>query len=218
MKAALTFDCYGTLLDTGPLYDCVGDIARKGGISPEQSRTVFTHYEDRLMYGEEFIPYDALLAQALEYCDLELNTDLFAQAHGQILEAHQAMRPFPDVLPALRQLKELDFGLFLMSNSVHSLMAYHLEALEQLFDGVLLAEDAKCYKPDLDFFHQAERTLPLADAEHLHIAAGYWWDIVPCSKLGWNKVWLNRKGQRGSPRHQPYQELTSLSQLIPLLS
>ncbi|NSA20509.1 FMN phosphatase YigB (HAD superfamily) [Clostridium saccharobutylicum] len=43
-----------------------------------------------------------------------------------------------------------------MSNSVHDIMDYHLDALGNVFDYVFLAEDICAYKPNLEFFKYVE--------------------------------------------------------------
>lgn len=192
MKKILTFDCYGTLLDPSPLYGLIGQIAKEQGLSSEKAIHIFSSYEDRLMYGESFIKYDELLLQALMYCDMEMNCDGFASQYERVILVHKTFQPFPDVLAALRVLKEMGYELVLLSNTTHQMMRWHVEALEHWFDDWLVAEDTKCYKPDLRFFQMAEQKFDLRTREHFHIAKGYWWDIVPASKLGWGKIWVNR--------------------------
>lgn len=175
MKKILTFDCYGTLLNTSPLYNFIGDIAEENGLSKEKAIEVFSSYEDRLMYGEEFIVYDKLLFEVLTYCNMELNTDIFTSKYDEIIGIHRNFLPFPDVLEALRKLKEKGYYLAIMSNSINEIMSWHLRKLGNLFDDSLVAEDTKCYKPNLKFFKMAEEKFGLKNNEHCHIAKGYWW-------------------------------------------
>lgn len=217
MDKALTFDCYGTLLDTSPLYAHISSIAEKNGLSGDRAKSTFVHYEDRLMYGEDYIPYTDLLRYALEYCDMELNTEIFEAEWQNVLDIHKKFVPYQDVLAPLKELKNSEYHLYIMSNSMHSMMNWHLEALDHIFDDVILAEDTHCYKPRLNFFNYAQTKLGLANTKHCHIAAGYWWDIVPCSKLRWNKAWVNRRNFKGSGRHQPYKEIHSLTELLSLM-
>ena len=37
MNKILTFDCYGTLLNTAPLYDFVGKLAESNGLSAQKA-------------------------------------------------------------------------------------------------------------------------------------------------------------------------------------
>ena len=220
MKKTLTFDCYGTLLDTTPLYELIGDIAERHDFSRKKAIETFKSYEDRLMYGEEFLPYDELLHEILTYCDMELNTNVFTYHYEKVIEVHKNFFPFPDVLPALYRLKEKGYELLIMSNSTKKIMNWHLEKLDHLFDDCLVAEETKCYKPTLAFFRMAEEVFKLKEKEHCHIAKGYWWDIVPAKKLNWNKIWVNRDNYiAGRKKETPYLTISSLEELpqIPVL-
>lgn len=93
-------------------------------------------------------------------------------------------------------------------------MNHHLAKMENLFNFTLTAEDTKCYKPELKFFKSAEKAFALKGKEHCHIAKGYWWDIVPAHKMGWNKIWVNRSRLScGRDEEMPYITVTSLQEL-----
>jgi 2-haloacid dehalogenase len=215
MNKILTFDCYGTLLNTEPLYDLIGKIAEVNALPREKAIELFSSYEDRLMYGAEtFIPYDKLLYEILTYCNMELSTGVFTLNYNEIIEAHKAFRPFKDVMPALRKLKDNGYELAIMSNTTRAIMDSHLLQMENIFDDSLVAEETKCYKPNLLFFKMAETKFSLKEKEHCHIAKGYWWDIVPASKMRWNKVWVNRSNlEKGRESEMPYITVTSLAEL-----
>jgi 2-haloacid dehalogenase len=217
MDKILTFDCYGTLIDTSPLYMYISSVAETNGIAADKAKGIFVNYEDRLMYGEDYVPYIDLLRYVLEYCDMELNTNIFESEWQNVLNIHKKFMPYSDVSNSLKKLKDSGYHLYLMSNSMHSIMSWHLEVLDPIFDDVILAEDTHCYKPSLNFFNYAQTKLCLGNTNHCHIAAGYWWDIVPCSKLGWNKIWVNRRNYRGNDRHQPYKEIHSLAELSDII-
>lgn len=214
MSKILTFDCYGTLLDTSPLYNYIGEIAENNGLSSQKAIITFSSYEDRLMYGEDFINYDKLLLEVLYYCDMEMNCNIFAAQYDKIIAIHRDFLPFADVLEALHKLKQNGYNLAVMSNTTNQIMDWHMERLENLFDDRLVAEDTKCYKPNLLFFKMAERKFNLKMQEHYHIAKGYWWDIVPAGKMGWNKVWVNRTHlSHGRDTERPYLTVSTLLEL-----
>lgn len=119
-----------------------------------------------------------------------------------------------DVLETLHKLKQNGYSLAVMSNTTNQIMDWHLKKLENLFDDRLVAEDTKCYKPNLMFFKMSERKFNLKMQEHCHIAKGYWWDIVPAKKMGWNKIWVNRSHlSHGRNTESPYLTISTLSEL-----
>jgi len=218
MNKILTFDCYGTLLNTTPLYNYIGRIAELNNLPGEKAIGIFSSYEDRLMYGEKFITYDKLIYEILTYCDMELSANIFSSHCNDIIEIYKCFLPFPDVMNTLRELKRKGYELAIMSNSTFDIMNSHLEKLENIFDNSLVAEETKCYKPDLQFFEIAQRKFNLAQKEHWHIAKGYWWDIVPAARMGWNKIWVNRTHiLTGRESEKPYSTILSLDELNQLL-
>ena len=170
MDKILTFDCYGTLINTEPISDTISNIARKNGLNSKEAVNIYVSYEDRLMYGEEYIPYDKLIKQVLEYCDMELNSDVFSKAYYEIISVHKELKPFDEVNETLKEIHKRGYKLVLMSNSVHDIMNYHLDALDNVFDDVFLAEDIHAYKPQLEFFKYVEEKLKLKEKKHCHIA------------------------------------------------
>ncbi len=217
MEGILTFDCYGTLLNTAPIYEAVEAIAKKHGLDGKAVGGVFSSYEDRLMYGEDYIPYDALILRALEYCDFEMATDIFRSGYDQILSVHENIIPLPDVMETLRALHERGYELALMSNSAWSIMQHNLKAFDGLFQNVILAQDVHAYKPQLAFFRYAEEMLKLKEREHWHIAKGYWWDIRPCTRMGWRKIWVNRERKKGMEKFLPYDEVHALDEVLKII-
>lgn len=157
--ATITFDCYGTLLDTSPFHELLAKTAVKAGIQPDLAVEAFTTWEDRLMYGDPYQDYDRLLQEVLGWCDRQLNTTVFSPLLEQVLETHRHFRPFPDVIPALRKLKEAGFRICLMSNTTADLMDSHLQTLAQLPDAWLTADSTECFKPDLRFSARLKRHL-----------------------------------------------------------
>lgn len=94
-KKILTFDCYGTLLDTKPLTELIKKIAVTHGLNGERANAIFTAFEDRLMYGEDhYIPFDELIAEDLRYCDSALNTNVFAGYAKQAVQTVRNFHPF----------------------------------------------------------------------------------------------------------------------------
>jgi 2-haloacid dehalogenase len=217
MDKILTFDCYGTLINTAPMYDEISRIGEEHGLSGTAVRSIFINYEDRLMYGGDFLRYDKLVYEALGYCDMELNTSVLQKEYDRVIEAHKTLTAFPEVVQTLHRLKNDGYTLCMMSNSVPEIMEYNHKALDNVFDRIFLASETRCYKPQIGFFHQVDSALGLKDKLHCHIAAGYWWDIVPATQMGWNKIWVNRNNRKGSLAQAPYGEVTSLDQVFPLL-
>lgn len=215
----LTFDCYGTILNMKPIDTILEKLALEKQVDPQLAVTTYNNYEDRLMYQAKLVPYDKLIAENLTYLDLELTADHWFFDHlDDVLTAYQNLQPHPDILPAFMKLKEQGHQLYLMSNSAPEFMRNHLAALDDLPDGVLLPNETGCYKPDLPFFEAATAKWDLNHDNHVHIAKGYWWDIVPATTLSWRKIWINRDHKHGRLQEQPYSEFSDLTPLVDLFA
>lgn len=210
----LTFDCYGTLIDTSPLLEEIGMIAREGGVSPEKAMSLFPVYEARVMYAEPYCDYDEVVLHALEYLDFDMCCSVFRKEAERAVECVKNYKAFPEVKEILSKMKADGHKLYLMSNSKKELMACHLKELGEPFEYEFLADETHCYKPNLEFFRYAEDRLSLKDKEkreHCHIAEGYFWDIIPATYFRWNTIWVNRSHQQGDERGKGYIEVHDLT-------
>lgn len=189
----LTFDCYGTLLNLDSVDQALAQIARANQLDPQKACDYYSRYEDRLMYGETFRPFESLVREILSYVDFELSAQVFQTQAERILQAYREADPFEEVKESLAKLHAQGWTIVLMSNTYDSLMRHHLQKLGSSIDHVLLADQVHAYKPQLAFFEEAEKALNLKSNTHIHIAAGYWWDMIPAGKMRWPAIWVDRK-------------------------
>lgn len=214
----LTFDCYGTLIDTRPLVHEIGSIAHEAGISRESAETAFQVNEARVMYGEPYQDYPKVIEHILQYCDSQLGGGIFQKEYHRVMGTICHLKAFPEVKSVLRDLKIAGHQLYLMSNSHKEVMAHHLKELGDSFEYEFLADELHCYKPQYEFFRYTEDKLQLKPENHCHIAEGYFWDIIPASRFRWNTIWVNREQLIGNERGGRYKEAADLTEVLSLLS
>jgi 2-haloacid dehalogenase len=94
-----------------------------------------------------------------------------------------------------------------MSNSDDDIISYNAKSIGVPFKHIFTAEQLRCYKPSIRFFEHVHRALHVDSQNHTHIAAGFWWDIIPGKKLHWRRIWVNRRGDTGDEQYQPYTEV-----------
>jgi 2-haloacid dehalogenase len=113
---------------------------------------------------------------------------------GQALvRAMESWQPFPDTVPALRRAKEAGLRLVIVSNTDRSIIEHTSRQLEVEFDDVVVAEDARAYKPALAPFELAHRRIGGDAGQILHVAFGFKYDIGPANRIGFRSAWVNRK-------------------------
>ena len=64
------------------------------------------------------------------------------------------------------------------------------------FDHVITAQQARCYKPGMDIFKLALKTIGIAPEHVLHCGQSVYHDVIPAQSLGMSTVWVNRPSPR----------------------
>jgi 2-haloacid dehalogenase len=202
---ALTFDCYGTLIDweagilagIRPVLDARGVKATDDELLAE-----FATAEATLEAGP-YLRYREILGRCLREvaADHAVAPDLadvaaFADSVGE-------WPAFPDSIEALRRLRER-FRLGVITNCDDDLFARSAARLETDFDWVVTAQMARGYKPNPHNFEVAFERIGLPRERILHVAQSLFHDHVPAKKLGLTTVWIDRRaGRPGSGATPP---------------
>ena len=193
----ISFDCYGTLIDW------------ESGILPVLRAVLVRHAHNLAdaaileLYGEfeaeaENGPYQSyreVLQSVVRAFGERLNFEASPDEIRALPESVPSWPPFPDTVAALLQLKKR-FKLAVISNIDDDLFAATRKHLDVEFDAVITAEQARTYKPSINNFELAVRTLALPPARLLHAAQSIYHDIVPAKSLGISTAWVNRKSAR----------------------
>jgi 2-haloacid dehalogenase len=189
---ALTFDCYGTLIDweTG-----ITDALTPFVPATENLLERFAAHEAELEAG----PYRRY-AEVLSECALRLGaTPEHAELFGRSVRAWPA---FPDSPEALQRLKSR-FKLGVITNCDDDLFAASNEKLGVEFDWVITAEQARGYKPRRENFEFAFERIDVPRERILHVAQSLFHDHVPAKALGMTTGWIDRRAGRGGGATPP---------------
>lgn len=216
MDKFLTFDCYGTLLNEDVLYNKVEKIGNEIGVDGNLALKQFVKYREDPNNVHPYVDYDLFVRNNLINLDYQFNLEhKFEEYYVDILEAHRALQPFPEVVNTLEKFVQMDYKLIMMSNSAWSLMRNNYSVLEVPFD-VWTAEDVHAHKPDLHFFKAVQDHYNFNSKNHLHIAQGYNYDIVPCEQMGWPSIWVNRYNDEPD-NVKPTYEVSKLDEVLAIL-
>jgi 2-haloalkanoic acid dehalogenase type II len=201
---ALTFDCYGTLIDweSGLL------AALQGLISCAPRRRtreeVLSDYAAHEQEQQQFTPalkYSQLLAVVYKRLSENWGAPAPWQECATFAASLRTWEPFPDTLAALKYLKS-HFKLFVLSNVDNESFSYTARRLGVRFDGIMTAEDIGSYKPNLRNFEYMLGRLQSQGIEKsriLHVAQSLVHDHLPARELGLASCWIDRQhGQIGA--------------------
>jgi len=201
---ALSFDCYGTLIDweTGilavlrPWADAHGST-----LSDEELLVAFSVHEAQAEVAAPTDLYPRILARSLRSLGTDLGipvTDAEADGFGRSVPDWPA---FPDSSGALARLGRR-YKLIILSNVDRTSFAGSNRRLNGKFTSILTAEDIGSYKPSSRNFEallvEAAR-LGISKGKLLHVAQSLFHDHVPAKAAGMSTVWINRRqGRLGS--------------------
>jgi 2-haloacid dehalogenase len=216
----LTFDCYDTLVAyTAAKADAIqAMVAERGGTveAGEVAVAQFRAREYEMHRDADFQPLSVVLRACLQEVLTERGM-AYGEADGdRIIQAVKDAPVFPDVAPVLRRLRT-KYKTAILSNSETDIIQHNVATIGVPFDQVVLAEQARCYKPDQRMFQTLLERCGCEVDEIVHIAQGFYHDIIPGHALGLRRIWINRNNLAGDQAYAPYDELTDLNGVPDLL-
>jgi 2-haloacid dehalogenase len=216
---ALTFDCYGTLIDwesgmvagLKPLTDRLPQPLSRNAIleahafheSTAQRQTPTRRYPELLATVYKRLAEEWSVAFTHEEC----------LAYGRSVHDWPA---FPDSAQALAYLKQ-HYKLVILSNVDNDSFAASNAKLQVAFDAIYTAEDIGSYKPaqrNFDYMLEMLPRLGVAKAEILHTAESMFHDHVQAKANDLACCWIYRRhdqdgfGATMRPAHLPEPEFT----------
>jgi 2-haloacid dehalogenase len=200
---ALTFDCYGTLIDWEAGILAALRIALGGAVAEVGDEDLLAAFG--AVEHEAEVPFKAY-REVLGLC-----CDALAERYGAAVspEARAAFAgsvadwpAFEDSAAALARLHER-YTLMPITNCDDDLFAFSSARLGDPFDAVVTAQQVGAYKPDERGFHVALERLGLPRERVLHVAQSLFHDHVPAKRLGFTTVWVNRRAGRTGPGATP---------------
>lgn len=195
---ALTFDCYGTLMDwESGILAAMAPLAKAHGAAVSDAEILGGYA--RLESQAERPPYrsyrEVLRMVATSLCR-DWGFEPSPREQEALVEGFVSWVPFPDTIGALGRLRER-FRLGIISNVDDDLFGETRKRLGVEFDWVTTAAQARCYKPDHAIFTLALERMGLARERILHAAQSLYHDVAPASALGLATVWVNRPSRAG---------------------
>jgi 2-haloacid dehalogenase len=192
----LTFDCYGTLIqwDEG-LTAAVRRILQQKGAAEVDPATLIALYDRHEHALEQQPPHRSfreLAGLGLRMALDELGLPATPGDARLLTDGIGAMPPFPEVVPALRELKRMGFQLCIVSNTDDDIIAGNVAQLGGTIDRVVTAQQAGAYKPARRLFDHAHAALGVSPAEVVHICASPHLDHAAARDIGFRCVWIDR--------------------------
>lgn len=194
---ALSFDCYGTLIDwEAGIAAVLGPWARRfdQATTDEQVLVAYAEHEAAVEREAPATRYPDVLREAFRRTGAALGlpvTDDEADALGRSVPSWPAFDDSAEALARLRRHCEL----IILSNVDRAGFAGSNARLGVTFDAILTAEDIGSYKPAAANFDalRARAGEMGHEGRLLHVAQSLFHDHVPAKAAGLPTVWIDRR-------------------------
>ncbi|MBP0589131.1 haloacid dehalogenase type II [Paraburkholderia sp. LEh10] len=204
---AVIFDAYGTLFDVHSVVaaaeqmfpghgDTLSKLWRQKQIEYAHLRTLSDPA------GARYLPFSTITLDALRYAARKLGLTLDAAGEKRLMDEYACLSAFPDVLPALRQLRAMraargdaQLGLGILSNGNPQMLdiAVKSAGMSGMFDRVLSVDAVRAFKPAPAAYALGTQAFGAAAGEIVFVSSNGW-DASGANWFGYTVFWLNREG------------------------
>jgi putative hydrolase of the HAD superfamily len=198
---ALSFDCYGTLIDwEAGIAAVLAPWAREHGLDVSDEQLLLAYAENEAAVEREAPSalYPDVLAMAFTRTGATLDTPVGEAWAQRLADSVGSWPPFPDSSEALGRLGR-HYRLIILSNVHRAGFAASNRWLRGEFAAVITAEDVGAYKPADNHFRALDTALADLGVDRgalLHVAQSLFHDHVPAKREGLRSVWINRRHDR----------------------
>jgi 2-haloacid dehalogenase len=198
---ALSFDCYGTLIDwEAGLSAVLVPWARERGLTltAEQLLTEYSGIEAAVEAEAPVRLYPDVLARSMKLLGARLGAEVTSEDAARLAASVPDWPAFPDSRDALLALGQR-YDLIIVSNVDRAGFEASSTKLGATFAAVITAQDVGSYKPAQQNFNALAKEaarLGIAPGRLLHVAQSLFHDHVPAKRAGLPTVWINRRHDR----------------------
>ena len=198
---ALSFDCYGTLIDwEAGLLAVLTPWARAHGldVTGEQLLTEYSAAEAAAEAEHPGDLYPDVLARSMRTVGGRLGAEVTGEEAARLAGSVPDWPAFADSHDALAALGNR-FELIILSNVDRASFAASSTWLGATFASVITAQDVGSYKPsprNFDALAAEAARLRIGPGRLLHVAQSLFHDHLPAKRAGLPTVWINRRHNR----------------------
>jgi putative hydrolase of the HAD superfamily len=198
---ALSFDCYGTLIDWEAGIATVlrsWAARRELDLDDEALLAAYSTHEARAEAEHPDELYPQILARSLRQLGAELGRAVTDEDAAALARSVPDWPAFDDSHEALAQLGSR-YKLIILSNIDRESFAASNRRLGVQFTSIITAQDVGSYKPaqrNFDALLAEAARLGVGAGNLLHVAQSLFHDHVPAKRAGLPTVWINRRHDR----------------------
>ena len=215
---AIIFDAYGTLFDVNSAAEkCKEKIGIKWEGFANYWRTTqleYTWLRSLMKRHKNFwqITEDSL-DKSMKQFDIE------SSMKEELLNLYKILNTFPEVKKTLKNLKEKNYKLAILSNGTPDLLKELVlsNSLDDIFDDIFSIEEVGIFKPDSKVYDLPVKRYKIQKEQILFLSSNTW-DVSGAGRYGYNSVWVNRnKSIFDKLDFEPTNEIKSLEDLLSII-
>ncbi|HUD38065.1 MAG TPA: haloacid dehalogenase type II [Streptosporangiaceae bacterium] len=196
-RQVLAFDLYGTLVDPIDISRELGQVLgdSDGREAARLWRLKQLEYSFRLTAMGHYEDFRWVTSRALDFTLACLGARLPDGQSERLVQLYDHLRPFPDAIPALRELASRGYELAVLSNGSPAMIKNCLDSsgLGEFFGPRVSVDEVRVFKPSpVVYRHTATRLSRPIDQIRLVTCNAF--DSVGASAAGMRTAWVNRSG------------------------
>ena len=192
---AIAFDAF-PIFDPRPIFALVETLfPGKGKELSNAWRIRQFEYQWLRALSGQYVDFWQATEESLLFAAKQLKLEMNDDKREQLMNAYLNLKPWHDVVPALKSLKDSNIRLAFLSNMTPKMINtnMHNSGLDEFFEHVISTDAAKTYKPDPRAYQLGVDTLKLK-REEIAFAAFAGWDVAGAKWFGYPTFWVNRVG------------------------
>jgi len=192
---AIAFDAF-PIFDPRPIFVLVEALfPEKGKELGNAWRIRQFEYQWLRALSGQYVDFWQATEDSLLFAAKQLKLEISTEKRERLMNAYLDLRPWPDVVPALRLLRKSKIRLIFLSNMTSGMLARNINnsGIGGYFEHVISTDSAKTYKPDPRAYQLGVDALTLK-REEIAFAAFAGWDVAGAKWFGYPVFWVNRAG------------------------
>ena len=214
----IIFDAYGTLFDVNSAAEkCKEKIGDKWEGFANYWRTTQLEYTWLRSLMKRHKDFWQVTEDSLDKSLLAFKID--PNMRSELLNLYKILNTFPEVKEVLKNLKEKEYKISILSNGTPDLLDGLVKSnnLEKMFDDIFSIETVGIYKPDEKVYKIPIDKYKVTKNEVAFLSANTW-DVSGAGNFGFNSIWVNRNENIFDKLdYIPHNEVNNLREILKLL-
>jgi len=215
---AIIFDAYGTLFDVNSAAEkCKDKIGDKWERFANYWRTTQLEYTWLRSLMNKHKDFWQITEDSLDKSMKTFKIDY--SMRNELLDLYKILSTFPEVKEVLKNLKEKDYKLAILSNGTPALLNELVKSnnLANIFDNIFSIEEVEIYKPDSKVYDIPIKKYKIQKEEVTFLSANTW-DVSGGGNYGYSSIWINRNNNIfDNLDYKPKNVVKNLKQLLDIV-